>query len=75
MLLKLLALLFLIWIFFKAIGQIFKVLLGGPDVNRSTRYTDTNQRKKEGINVEYDPNAKNKKGYEGGEYVDYEELD
>jgi hypothetical protein len=75
MLLKLLALLIVIWIFFKAIGQIFKVLLGRPDVNRSTRYTDTKQRKKEGINVEYDPKAKDKKGYEGGEYVEYEEVD
>jgi len=72
--LKILALLVLIWIFFKALGQIFKALLG-TDANRSTRYTSTSQRRKEGINVDYDPNTKGDKGYKGGEYVDYEEVD
>ena len=72
--LKILAILVLIWIFFKALGQIFRALLG-TDANRSTRYTSTNQRKKEGVNVDYDPNAKGSKGYKGGEYVDYEEVD
>jgi len=72
--LKILALLVLIWIFFKALGQIFRALLGS-DAKRTTRYTTTNQRRKKGVNVDYDPNAKGNKGYEGGEYVDYEEVE
>ena len=72
--LKILALLILIWIFFKALGQIFKALLGS-DANKTTRYTTNHQHKKEGVHVDYDPNTKGSKGYEGGEYVDYEEVE
>ena len=72
--LKILALLVLIWIFFKALSQIFRALIGS-DANKSTRYADPRQRQKDGINVDYDPKSKGKKGYEGGEYVDYEEVD
>ena len=74
---KILALLFLIWIFFKALGQIFRTVLGGgPDINRGSRYGNTTHRQQQGdIHVDYDPNSRNKKGYQGGEYVDYEEVE
>jgi len=71
---KFLALLILIWIFFKAIGQIFKAVIGGPDSKRRSRYNSEGSRHQGDINVDHDPN-KSKKGYEGGEYVDYEEVD
>jgi hypothetical protein len=73
--LKLLALFVLIWIFFKALGMVIKMVFGSADTGRSTRYTDTSNRKQDGkINVDYNPNKSNK-GYEGGEYVDYEDID
>lgn len=73
--LKILALLVLIFIFFKAVGMVFRLLLGTGDVNRTQRYSSTqSQRKREGsINVDHNPNSSNK-GYKGGEYVDYEEV-
>ena len=73
--LKVLALLVLIFIFFKALGMVFRLLLGGGDVNRTQRYSGTqNQRRREGdLNVDHNPNGSNK-GYEGGEYIDYEEV-
>ena len=73
--LKLLALLVLIWIFFKALGMIIKTVIGGNNDNRRTRYSDfSNPKQKGGINVDHNPNKTNK-GYEGGEYVDYEDVD
>ena len=75
--LKIIALLILIWVFFKAMGMIFRTVIGGPDVNRNTRFDNSRNRqsKQDGdIRVEHDPNKTNK-GYEGGEYVDYEEVD
>jgi hypothetical protein len=73
--LKLLALFVLIWIFFKALGMVIKMVFGSADTCRSTRYTDTSNRKQDGkINVDHNPNKSNK-GYEGGEYVDYEDID
>ena len=72
---KLLALLVLIWIFFKAIGMIIKMVIGGNNDNRQTRYYKQNNPKQEGeINVDHNPNKSNK-DYEGGEYVDYEDVD
>jgi len=72
---KFLALLILIWIFFKAIGQVFKIFIGGPDRNRGTRFTNTSRTNhKGGIHVDHKP-SKVKKDYEGGEYVDFEEVD
>jgi len=73
--LKILAILVLIWIFFKAIGQIFKTVFGISDTNRSTRYNTRQRRNPEDINIDYDPNDNRNKGYKGGEYVDYEEVD
>ena len=74
--LKIIALLLLIWLFFKAVGMIFRSLLGGDDPNRAHRFdTDKRQGRRQGnINIDHNPNKSNK-GYEGGEYVDYEEVD
>lgn len=73
--LKLLAIFVLIWIFFKALGVIIKMVFGGADSGKSTRYANSNSRKQEGdIKVEHNPNKSNK-GYDGGEYVDYEDVD
>ena len=72
---KLLALLVLIWIFFKALGMIIKMIVGSNNDNRQTRYSNTNNPKEKGeINVDHNPNKSNK-GYDGGEYVDYEDVD
>jgi hypothetical protein len=71
---KLLAIFVLIWIFFKALGIIIKTVLG-PDSNRHTRYTNQGKSKGQGdIHVDHNPNRSNK-GYDGGEYVDYEEVE
>lgn len=74
--LKILALLVLIFIFFRAVGMVFRLLMGNSSVNRSHRYSNQQQkRKQEGdLNVDHDPN-RSKKGYKGGEYVDYEEVE
>jgi hypothetical protein len=73
--LKLLALLVLIWILFRALGMIIKTVIGRTNDNRRTRYSNSSNPKQEGdINVDHNPNKTNK-GYEGGEYVDYEDVD
>ena len=73
--LKLLALLVLIWIFFKALGMILKTVIGGTTTKRESRYSNSNNHRQEGdINVDHNPNKSNK-GYDGGEYVDYEDVD
>ena len=72
---KLLAIFVLIWILFKALGMIIKTVIGGTDSNRSTRFSNSgNHRRKGDINIDHDPNKSNK-GYEGGEYVDYEDIE
>ena len=72
--LKIIALLLLIWLFFKAVGMIFRSMLGG-DTNRDQRFGSNRTTNRKGdINIDHDPNKSNK-GYDGGEYVDYEEID
>jgi 3-deoxy-D-manno-octulosonic-acid transferase len=74
--LKIIAVLVLIYIFFRALGVIFKTMLGSTSENRETRYKTTGGKRaqREGnIKVDHDP--KKSKGYEGGEYVDYEEVE
>lgn len=75
--LKIIALLLLIWLFFKAVGMIFRTMLGSADQNRNNRYGNNysgNPRRKGNVNIDHDPNQ-SKKGYDGGEYVDYEEIE
>ena len=73
---KLLAVFVLIWIFFKALGMIIRTLAGrGKNEHRKTRYTSSGQTGRKGdINVDHNPHKSNK-GYDGGEYVDYEDVD
>lgn len=71
---KFLALFVLIWIFIKAAGQILKLFLGGSTINQHRTYTKSQGRRQGNIHVDHTPD-KDKKGYEGGEYVDYEEVD
>ncbi len=72
--LKIIAFLALIYIFFKAVGIIFRVLGGSPDTNRHQRYGTPG---KEGeLHIDYDPRSgKRKSDFKGGEYVDYEEVE
>jgi hypothetical protein len=75
--LKIFALLLLIWVFFKALGMIFRTVLGSADQERSGRFGNDysgNSRKRGDVNIKHDPN-KSQKGYDGGEYVDYEEIE
>jgi hypothetical protein len=73
---KILALFVLIWIFIKAVGTVLKMVIGGStNTNKHTRYSNSSGHRPKGdINVDHDPN-KSSKGYEGGEYVDYEDVD
>lgn len=72
---KLFALFVLIWIFFKALGMIIKMVIGSTNDNKQTRYTNQGNRRHKGdINVDHNPNKSNK-GYDGGEYIDYEDVD
>jgi hypothetical protein len=75
--LKIFALLLLIWVFFKAVGMIFRTVLGSADQNRDNRYGKEfsgNTRRRGNVNVDNMPNQSNK-GFDGGEYVDYEEIE
>jgi hypothetical protein len=72
---KLLALLVLFWILFRAVGMVIKMVIGSNPDTRQTRYSNPNNPKRKGdINIDHNPKKSNK-GYEGGEYVDYEDVD
>jgi len=76
MILRTLALLFLLWILFKAVGSVIRTVLGASETPReSARSTRSGRTNKGRINVDYNPKNKNDKGYSGGDYVDYEEVD
>lgn len=80
MLLKLLAILFLLYFFFKSIGQVVRVIFGGNTATRAQNsYGNTNQQRKtsrDGLHVDSAPNQQKKKAdFKGGDYVDYEEVD
>lgn len=74
---KLLFFLLLLWVLVKAVGMIFRNALGGSMDNRTHRFDNRQSGKrntKGGVNIDHDPEQKGK-GYQGGEYVDYEEVD
>ena len=72
---KLLALLVLIWILFRAVVMVIKMAIGDNPDNRQTGYSNPNNPRRKGdINIDHNPNKSNK-DYEGGEYVDYEDVD
>lgn len=77
--LKFLVILFVFaYVTFKFGGFIIKALqsLSGEDPQQKN-FNGRSQRKTDGnVNIDYDPGAKKKgnSGYQGGEYVDYEEI-
>lgn len=81
MLLKLLAILFLLYFFFKSIGQVVRVIFGGSATTRTQAPYGGNrnqQRKttRDGLHVDSAPSQQKKKtDFKGGDYVDYEEVD
>lgn len=77
--LKLLAFFLLIFFFFRMIGFALRFLLGGftaSKVNQTGNY-NKNKPRDGNVNIDYVPGTKQKKGknFNGGEYVDYEELE
>ena len=55
--------------------MIIKMVFGGNSDDKQTKYYNPNNPGRKGdINVDHNPNKSNK-GYEGGEYVDYEDVD
>lgn len=74
---KLLFFLLLLWVLVKAVGMIFRSSLGGSMDSRANRFGDSQPgrgTRQGNVNVDHNPNNSDK-GYKGGEYVDYEELD
>lgn len=69
------------YLFYKIGGLLFRALSGTLGANRSDKsFSNGQQRKKPrdgNVNIDYVPNdkKKSKKSYDGGEYIDYEELD
>ena len=72
--LKILAVFVLIWIFIKAVGQVLKVFIGGTNVNQQRRSPNHQANRQGDIHIDHNP-KKGNKGYDGGEYVDYEEVE
>lgn len=51
------------------------VIGGGVDADRGARYSSAQKTGRQGdINIDHNPN-KGDKGYKGGEYVDYEDVE
>ena len=77
---KIIALLFLVYFFFRSIGYVLKILLGqgnsaSPQQNRSKTYRQ--RPKGSNLNVEHPPQQRKKGGqqFNDGEYIDYEEVE
>ena len=68
------------YVIFKGLGLLFRLLMGSPGgmKQQSHNYNPSQGRKpKDGnVNIDYMPNKgkKSSKGYKGGEYIDYEEV-
>ena len=77
--LKLLAFLLFCVMILRGVGLLFRYLLRGTSTNRpGQRYAQQARRPADGnVNVDFVPNDKEqKKGkFDGGEYVDYEDVD
>lgn len=69
------------YIFFKGLGFVIRLILGGSSVNQFGGQQQKNQgqqKPKNGnVNVDYVPKDANndQKKFKGGEYVDFEEVD
>jgi len=77
--LRLLAFILLFLLLFRAVGFVLRLLLGRSFTNRAnTQFRQTTKRSARGnINIDYDPGKENRKDkkFEGGDYVDFEEVD
>lgn len=78
--LKLIAILVLIYFFFRSIGYVIRLLLGGGMAAKNQNpYTGHQHRKKQtsdGLHIDNMPkDGKQRKEFRGGDYVDYEEVD
>ncbi len=79
--LKFLAIVALLYFFFKSVGHVMRLVFGGGVQSRSQQnpYTRQQQRRttREGLHVDSMPNQQKKKtdDYKGGDYVDYEEVE
>jgi len=82
--LKIIAIVFLIGLFFRTVGKIVRLVFGSGTPSK-TRHSwggrassSSNRRPTNGnINVDYVPKKGDKRGsddYKGGDYVDYEEV-
>jgi len=77
--LKIFAILFLLYFFFRSIGHVVRLIFGST-VSRSQNANTNQQRQRttrDGLHVDSAPqNQKSRKSdFKGGDYVDYEEVD
>jgi len=77
--LKIFAILVLLYFFFRSVGHVLRLFLGRSAQSRTQQpYGRPGQQrtKREGLHVDSVPNQqKQKKGFKGGDYVDYEEVE
>ena len=76
--LKILAILALFYFFFRSVGFVIRMLLGGATTRNQNTYRTGQQktRTREGLHVDSIPkDPKQRADFKGGDYVDYEELD
>ncbi len=79
--LKILAVLALLYFFLKSVGHVVRLVFGSNVQQRSQQkgYTRNRQQQRttrEGLHVDSMPSQeKQKKDFKGGDYVDYEEVD
>ena len=78
---KVIAILFLVYFFFRSVGYVLRIMLGQgnsttPNYNRNAR---SYKQKPKGSNLNVEtPTQKSKKdqkSFDDGEYIDYEEVD
>ncbi len=77
--LKIIAILFLLYFFFRSVGHVVRLIFGGGGTTRAQNPYANQQRRRttrEGLHVDSAPNNKKsrKTDFRGGDYVDYEEV-
>lgn len=79
--LKLLALIFLFVLFLRSIGYVLRMLFGSGLAGKTSREFRGEQARRKrprsgNVDIDYVPNKKDKKGkeFDGGDYVDYEDV-
>lgn len=66
------------YIFFKGLGFIIRMIVGGSSMNQYGNQQQSQRKPADGnVNVNYVPkdSKTDKKNFKGGEYVDFEEVD